>query len=693
VGIGLGPFPPQRARPAALGEAKVSEAVCRGAEPTPAWTEPRAGDARVEPPALGEAIWRRIDASFQRLNGRLSPSVNPLAQTGAVANATFLVALVSGALLLIWYSSSVHTAYSSLEGMPFLGQLTRSLHRYSSDACMLFVMLHAFQLLAARRYAGARWLAWVSGIVLLGSLWLDGWLGYWLVWDDRAAAIALGSAHMLDVVPIFADPLSRSFLTDAGVNSLLFFVVFFAHMLVPAGMGAALLVHILRLSRSRFLPGRALWGWILASLVIVSLVLPARSSAPAQMADLPAGYSLDAFYMLPLLLTDRLSGGALWALTLLGVAVVTTVPWWMVRRRAPVPAVIEQRCNGCSRCATDCPYNAIQMVTREDGKPELSVIDPGKCVGCGICIGSCNSTAVAYPPLEAEDVRRRLDRWLDGSGERIAFVCAQCSGAELVVDSASGRCPDLPGWRVLPVPCVGWVHPLMIERAARHGASTVLLAGCAGGDPFYRLGGALTGERLEGQREPALRRERLGEATVVHQAGGTRADLIRAAAELRPQASRPSRRLGIAVAVALVAVTLLGGLVPYPAPGAANSQLVVSFKHPGSLVDTAPVQADPNVPVHMRAQPGQGSRTRSPVQLRVVVDGQTVVDRAYVARGLFQDGNSVAMEPLPIPPGNHRVEVRILDGTSTYSATQEVTARPGHRNVVLFDKLEGFRWY
>src|SRR5690606_26633012 len=104
---------------------------------------------------------------------------------------------------------------------------------YSSDACMLFVLLHALQALGARKVGPARRLPWIAGLVMVGVIWLDGWTGYWLVWDEAARQVALATAAFLDVLPIFPEPLARSFLVDDGVNSLLFFVVFFIHMLIP----------------------------------------------------------------------------------------------------------------------------------------------------------------------------------------------------------------------------------------------------------------------------------------------------------------------------------------------------------------------------------------------------------------------------------------------------------------------------
>src|SRR5690606_16363996 len=127
--------------------------------------------------AAGERIWNRAEAL---LTFGLPREWNPFAYTGALAGFTFLIAAVTGIALLIWYDTSVHTAYASIEAMeaqPWGAGLVRSLHRYSSDACVLFAVIHAIKLFLARRFTGARWLAWVTGIVLLALIWLDGWLG------------------------------------------------------------------------------------------------------------------------------------------------------------------------------------------------------------------------------------------------------------------------------------------------------------------------------------------------------------------------------------------------------------------------------------------------------------------------------------------------------------------------------------
>src|SRR6516162_1989391 len=171
-----------------------------------------------------ETFWLRLDRLTEKF---LPPALNPFGQLGAIANICFLVALVSGIALLIWYSPSVHQAYASLDKLrqgEWLGQLMRSLHRYSSDGCILFILLHTARIVCQRRFGGARWLAWVAGVFMLAVVWFLGWSGYWLVWDVGAQHTALGTAKFLDSLGVFAEPMARAFLTDEGVPSLLFFL-------------------------------------------------------------------------------------------------------------------------------------------------------------------------------------------------------------------------------------------------------------------------------------------------------------------------------------------------------------------------------------------------------------------------------------------------------------------------------------
>ena len=689
----------------------------RSDSPSPAALTPIAA-ATAQPPLRGDRLLRGLEAAFARIDGVVSAlpaALNPLAQTGAVANATLIIALVTGIPLLFWYSASVSHAHASLEAMrgSVVPQLVRSLHRYSSDACLLFVVIHAVRSVSLRQVAGPRRLAWVTGVVMVGLLWLVGWLGYWLVWDQRAQEIAVGTARLVDALPIISDPLGRSFLTDGGVNSLLFFMVFFFHMLLPLGIGIALWLHIARVSRPRFLPGLRLAAWILATLIVLSLIVPATSAAPAHMAEAPRAFTMDWWFLLPLAVTDRLGGGSLWLIGAVIAAVTLSAPWWLVRRgraarRRAVPAVVDpQKCNACRQCIEDCPYGAIALVPRSDGKPftgQAEVI-PSKCVGCGVCAGSCNSAGIGLPWLGAVDQRHTIDGWLREETDRrhVAFLCAESAAHGLDHDPVSGTSSALPGYRVVGVPCVGWVHTLTIERALRRGAGGVLLVGC-GTSCCYREGVNLAEERLAGGRGHPLDPDDRRVALVSYEPG-RQGELVAAARRHRDaiEAARRARArwrvaaTGLATIIVLSALTYLPSELGHATAASGAPELVVSFKHPGQIAERCRTLSEAEVaakPAHMR-QPVECARSRSPVRMRVEVDGVAVSDREYRPSGLFEDGISVAIARFRVAAGEHRVRIEIsdnLDATPPHAGEQTLTFEPYLRRVVLFDKVTGFTW-
>ena len=65
------------------------------------------------------------------------------------------------------------------------------------------------------------------------------------------------------------------------------------------------------------------------------------------------------------------------------------------------PAVNEELCRGCRRCAKECGSDAITYVNKK------AVIDYDKCKGCGRCIGACSYDAVYNPNSSANEL---LDR-------------------------------------------------------------------------------------------------------------------------------------------------------------------------------------------------------------------------------------------------------------------------------------------
>jgi len=443
----------------------------------------------------------------------------------------------------------------------------------------------------------------------------------------------------------------------------------------------------------------------------MSLAFPADLAAPARMAVRPERFAMDAWYLAPIAMTDRLGAGLVWTIVLVAGAVLFAVPWTLVTGRARVAEVEAERCNACNQCSIDCPYEAIAMVPRTDGRawPAQAQVLSDKCVGCGVCAGSCNTVAIGLSFFDAVDARKRIDGWLQAAGNDklvIVFACGESAATHLDVDTESGECAKLPGCRVLRVPCAGWIHAQMVQRALKRGAKAVLIVACGPGACRFREGGRWTIDRIHGDRKPSLSTAvDPARVRVVELFPGESSKLVHAARELASEPRAPRKTNAAAqwivvtvLALAAAGITWAGTKIVYAAP-AEPPRLVVSFKHPGQTAQQCRPLTEEEIrarPAHMRPKE-ICTRQRATVRMRISLDGNEIVNRSYEPRGVWKDGNSIAIERFAVPEGEHRVRVEIGDTPKpdewNHVSEQVVTMIARHDTVVIFDKRTGFRWH
>ncbi len=138
----------------------------------------------------------------------------------------------------------------------FLGRWIRALHRYVSDAAVVAVMVHVVRLLVQGKTWGPRALAWITGVLLAGMMFVSAVTGFVLVWDEFGQKLAVAGAKMLRLVPIFPEPPDRAFVGDRPVAAPFFFMNLFLHVAVPLGMIGFLWLHTSRLARAAWFPER-----------------------------------------------------------------------------------------------------------------------------------------------------------------------------------------------------------------------------------------------------------------------------------------------------------------------------------------------------------------------------------------------------------------------------------------------------
>lgn len=449
-------------------------------------------------PRAGFRVMTRVDGLFNRI---YTSRYNPLYHSGAITIGLLLVLLVTGLYLLLFYRlGAPYVSVVAIHDQVWAGRWIRGLHRLASDAAVVAAAVHMFRMYAQRRTWGPRALAWLSGLALLGVIFVSGWTGYVLVWDTHAQLLAVEGARLLDALPIFSEPISRSFTGESQLPSGFFFVNLFAHIALPLSMGVLLWVHVARLSRPVLLPSRpVLWGGVVA-LTLAVVVWPVPMPPAADLMHMPRDVPVDWFFAFWLPLTERLPAWSVWLAGSALLGVLVAVPW-LTRPRVralPAPAVVNERtCTGCEQCVHDCPYDAIEMVARSDGRTgAVARVKTELCTACGICIGSCPPMAIG--PLgvtgrdQLADVRAFLAERKPQASDVVIVGCAW---------SAARAEAERAGALLLSVPCVGAVHTSMVEMLVRGGAGGVLVVGCPEHDGRTREGVTWTEQRLfEGRR-------------------------------------------------------------------------------------------------------------------------------------------------------------------------------------------------
>ncbi len=443
----------------------------------------------------------RLDALANRV---YTSRLNPLYHSGSIAIAMLLVLLVTGIYLLVFYRiGAPYESVQRISEQAWSGRWIRGLHRFASDVAVLAAAVHGFRMYAQRRTWGPRALAWVSGLILLGIVLMSGWTGYVLVWDAHAQMLAVEGARLLDALPIFSEPISRSFSGERAIPNAFFFLNLFAHIALPIAMLALVWVHVARVSRPVLLPARPLlWGSI-GALTLLAVVWPVPDVLPADLLQQPRDVPVDWFFAFWLPLTQAVPAWAVWAIGAVVVALLVSVPWIARHAEAEpsVPAEVNERtCTGCEQCVHDCPYDAIEMVARSDHRAGLVArVKSELCTSCGVCIGSCPPMAIGPAVTgrdQLADVRRFLMREQPGSSDVVIVGCTW---------SAARQEAERIGARFFPVPCVGAMHTSTVETLLRGGAGGVLVVACAEHDGRTREGVTWANERMYAGRKAELK--------------------------------------------------------------------------------------------------------------------------------------------------------------------------------------------
>ena len=459
-----------------------------------------------------------VERPINRLIG--NTQLNPFYHTGTIA--VFLLGIVAatGFYLFLFFQYGFDASYNSVATRieePIIARTIRAVHRYASGALVVTSFLHAFRMLFMERFRGPRWLAWISGIAITFILWLDGITGYWLVWDQRAQLITEHFATLFGQAEAgYRLTLLRADLYD---NSWpLMFGLFAVHILLFVVVALFFWLHIRHLSRPRWLPEGVWMAGAVLVLLLISLLFPSGMLPPYEFGQLPERLVLDPIFLYYLPLTGTPWANLLWGWMWVATLMAVVLPWYKRRQhkqQVPLVTVIDESCTGCTKCAVDCPYGVFTMVERQDESPHklLAVADSHKCVGCGICLGSCDDfyaiqlgeqSPTAVRDQVTETIAQAQATYPDRP-HKIIFTCKRHL-AHKAEPFLAGALHEETAVYVIPLPCSGAIQPSLLPYALSLGAAEAQVVGCPPYDCAHRLGNMLEEQRMTNERVPRLRK-------------------------------------------------------------------------------------------------------------------------------------------------------------------------------------------
>ncbi|MBI3762745.1 MAG: cytochrome bc complex cytochrome b subunit [Chloroflexi bacterium] len=154
---------------------------------------------RTKPHADG--FWFHMRPTYYH---NLVASLYPTFRLGWLSVYLFVVELITGVFLMIFYTPSPLVAYenmlSILGNVPF-GRLMRDIHKVGAELMVIAVCLHMLRTFLTGSYKKPRQFTWFTGVVLLLTTLVLSFSGYLLPWDQLSLwAVTIG-ASMVEAIP------------------------------------------------------------------------------------------------------------------------------------------------------------------------------------------------------------------------------------------------------------------------------------------------------------------------------------------------------------------------------------------------------------------------------------------------------------------------------------------------------------
>lgn len=172
---------------------------------------------------------------------------------GGLSFTAFLILIISGVLLALYYTPEPDNAYNSIifiEENVSGGKYIRNLHRFASNTFLVLIFLHILRVIYTGAFLSRKY-NWVIGLFLLFFSIFTGYTGYLLPMDQLAFWATQTGAELIKILP-FGDYIYNILIPD-GVGGRLTLIRFYAlHIIIlPVSIIILSFIHFFRVRRDK----------------------------------------------------------------------------------------------------------------------------------------------------------------------------------------------------------------------------------------------------------------------------------------------------------------------------------------------------------------------------------------------------------------------------------------------------------
>jgi cytochrome b6 len=172
---------------------------------------------------------------------------------GGVTLFLFIIQVVTGIMLLLYYKGSEQLAFESIQFIMSkveFGWLIRSIHSWAANLFILAAMVHMFSVFFEKSYRRPRELTWVTGMLMFFLGLAFGFSGYLLPWNELAFFATKVGTDIAGAIPVIGEPILIFLRGGEDVTGATLTRFFGFHVAVFPGIFTVLLgIHLLLVQR------------------------------------------------------------------------------------------------------------------------------------------------------------------------------------------------------------------------------------------------------------------------------------------------------------------------------------------------------------------------------------------------------------------------------------------------------------